>query len=221
MNSATLTKKVRLKPDAASEGEADLHADQGVRSVRIQPDHQSTADSEGLQPWQFFVLAGLGCATAITFLVRGQGVTVVLLVGVLMATAILVGIATLRTLRPLVSTDEDRVAMIGQRTRAALEREKHLTLRAIKELEFDRAMGKLAEADFAEMSVRLRVRAARIIRQLDAGAGYRDQIERDLAKRLGDRPAEASRPAGERACASCATVNDPDAKFCKSCGARL
>ena len=32
--------------------------------------------------------------------------------------------------------------MVGQRTRAALEREKILTLRAIKELEFDRAMGK-------------------------------------------------------------------------------
>jgi hypothetical protein len=193
------------------------------------------AAAEGLQAWQFFVLAGLGCATAITFLVRGQGVTVVVLVGVLMATAILVGLAALRTLRPLVSTDDDRVAMIGHRTRAALEREKHLTLRAIKELEFDRAMGKLAEPDFVEMSGRLRTRAARIIRQLDAGAGYREQIERDLAKRLDDRSAEASRASdsaragaaiarehsGERSCARCATVNDQDAKFCKGCGAKL
>jgi parvulin-like peptidyl-prolyl isomerase len=186
MSSAILTKEVRLRPDA-----------------------------DGLQPWQFFVLAGLGCATAITFLVRGQGVTTVVLVGVLMATTILVGLAALRTLRPLVSPEEDRVAMIGQRTRAALEREKHLTLRAIKELEFDRAMGKLAEADFAEMSGRLRIRAARLIQQLDAGAGYRAQIEADLAKRLG-RPVETS-----RACVSCSTVNDPDATFCKGCGTKL
>ena len=75
--------------------------------------------------------------------------------------------------------------MVGQRTRVALEREKMLTLRSIKELEFDRAMGKLSDADWQEMSGRLRARAARLMRQLDAGAGYRDQIERDLAKRIG------------------------------------
>jgi len=204
MSSATLTKEVRLKPDTT---------DQGPAASRQEP------AADGLQPWQFFVLAGLGCATALTFLVRGQGITTVALVGVLMATTVLVGIAALRTLRPLVSQDEDRVAMIGQRTRAALEREKHLTLRAIKDLEFDRAMGKLAESDFVEMSGRLRTRAARIIRQLDAGSGYREQIERDLAKRLGhntERPASA-----DRSCASCSTVNDADAKFCKNCGAKL
>jgi hypothetical protein len=203
MSSATLTKEVRLKPDTT---------DQRPAASR----EESAAD--GLQPWQFFVLAGLGCATALTFLVRGQGLTTVALVGVLMATTVLVGIAALRTLRPLVSQDEDRVAMIGQRTRAALEREKHLTLRAIKDLEFDRAMGKLAESDFVEMSGRLRARAARIIRQLDAGAGYREQIERDLAKRLGERAPETSRAS---ACAACSTVNDADAKFCKNCGAKL
>jgi hypothetical protein len=34
------------------------------------------------------------------------------------------------------------------------------------------------------MSGRLRTRAARLMRQLDAGSGYREQIERDLTKRL-------------------------------------
>ena len=116
---------------------------------------------------------------------RGQGPTAVILLGVLMATAALVGYAALRTLRPLVSHEEDRTVMIGQRTRVALEREKLLTLRSIKELEFDRAMGRLSDEDWTEMSGRLRARAARLMRQLDAGAGYRDQIERDLAKRLG------------------------------------
>ena len=199
MSSATLTKEARA------------HADQPTAAGSQPP------AAEGLQPWQFFVLAGLGCATAVTFLIRGQGVIPVVLVGVLMATTILVGLAALRTLRPLVSADVDRTAMIGQRTRAALEREKHLTLRAIKELEFDRAMGKLAESDFAEMSGRLRARAARLLRQLDAGSGYRDQIERDLAARLGTKPEAAI----ERRCAGCSTVNDPDAQFCKRCGAAL
>jgi hypothetical protein len=141
--------------------------------------------------------------------------------------------AALRMLRPLVLPEEDRAAMIGQRTRVALEREKLLTLRTIKELEFDRAMGKLSEADWQEMSTRLRARAARLMRQLDSSSGYREQIERDLAKRLGgahppNEPAlrqgqgeRQSAAAAERVCASCSTANDEDAKFCKSCGTKL
>ena len=206
-----------------------------------------SAEGGGLQTWQFFLLAALGCATAVTFLARGQGIVSIILLGILMITTAAVGIAVLRMVRPLVSSEEDRTVMIGHRTRAALEREKHLTLRAIKELEFDRAMGKLAEADFQEMSTRLRMRAAGLLRQLDAGSGYRDQIERDLAARLkgsrydsgsagsrnemqtdtGSARLSAERIAGEREasaerlCANCSTVNDADATFCKSCGVKL
>jgi hypothetical protein len=179
----------------------------------------TAAAAAGLQPWQFFVLAGLACATALVFLLRGQGFTTVALGTIVMATTVLVGLAALRTLRPLVTAEDDRTVMVGHRTRAALEREKALVLRSIKELEFDHAMGKLAERDWEEMSTRLRARAARLIRQLDAGAGYRAQIERELNARIAS-PAEAA-PAGERACRSCQTVNEPDARFCKACGARL
>jgi len=197
-----------VEPDASGGGKPD--ATGGA----------ATADA-GIQPWQFFVLAALGCATAVTFLVRGQGITVVILVSVLMAASALVGMAALRTVRPLVGPQDDRTVVIGERTRSTLERDKTLTLRAIKDLEFDRAMGKLSEEDFGEMGGRLRSRAARLIKQLDAGAGYRDQIERDLAKRLGQGAEKASGAADGRACAACATSNDRDAKFCKSCGARL
>jgi hypothetical protein len=183
----------------------------------------SAERNEALKPWQFFVLAALGCATAVTFITRGQGVTTVVLLGILMATVALVGIAALGVIRPLVSAEEDRTPMVGQRTRAALEREKTLTLRAIKELEFDHAMGKLSDRDWQDMSTRLRARAAGLIGQLDAGAGYREQIERDLAARLASMPQARPGTPLENAhkCASCATVNDADAKFCKSCGARL
>ena len=141
----------------------------------------------------------------------------------------------LRAVGPLVGSFQDRTSMIGQRTRTALEREKMLSLRAIKELEFDKAMGKVSDEDFREMSARLRSRATRLMRQLDAGAGYREQVERDLAKRLGRAPraAESSSPEqpftdgtaahvaasadspAVRTCASCSTANDPDARFCK------
>src|SRR6185503_1373913 len=137
------TDKVRLKPDTAG--------------VRVE------TDRAGLEPWQFFTLAALGCATAVTFIARGQGPTAVILLGVLMGAAALVGYATLRAVRPLVSPEEDRTVMIGQRTRVALEREKLLVLRSIKELEFDRAMKRLSEEDFAEMAGRLRLRAAGLI----------------------------------------------------------
>lgn len=179
----------------------------------------SETSTSTLQPWQFFVLAALGCATAVTFIVRGQGVTVVVLVTVLMATAALVGLVAVRAIRPLVSPQDDRTVVLGQRTRAGLEQEKAIVLRSIKELEFDRAMGKVSEDDFKEMSTRLRARAARLLATLDAGAGYRQQIERDLAKRLGeaaDTPAAAA-----PVCGRCSTTNDRDAKFCKACGERL
>jgi hypothetical protein len=193
-------------------------------------DQGTAADSSaGLQPWQFFVLAALGCATALTFIARGQGATAVILLTLLMGAAALVGMAALRTIRPLVAPGDDRTQMVGQRTRAALEREKLLTLRAIKDLEFDRAMGKLSEHDWQEMSGRLRVRAVRLIRQLDAGGGYREQIDRDLAARLASPgampPAERdpgrAKASAEHVCASCATINDADARFCKECGTKL
>jgi hypothetical protein len=179
MSSGTLTKeaRVRLTPDTTSGGD----------QVRLKPDitrEQQVQDQVGLQPWQFFVLAALGLATAVTFMVRGQGVIPIVMLSVLMGTTAIAGFAALRLVRPLVAEDEDHTPMIGDRTRAALEREKMLALRAIKELDFDRAMGKLSDSDWKDMSGRLRARAARLIRQLDAGSHYREQIERDVAKRL-------------------------------------
>jgi hypothetical protein len=196
----------------------------GGGDVPVKTDRAPTDQS--LQPWQFFVLAALACATVVTFIVRGQGITVVILLTILMGTAALVGLAALRAVRPLVTTKEDRTVMIGDRTRAALEREKLLALRSIKELEFDRAMKKISEEDFRELSGRLRARAIRIMRQLDAGTGYRDRIERDLAKRLGEDAnagSKRTRPASDvtGVCANCSTSNDADAKFCKSCGSQL
>jgi zinc ribbon protein len=181
-------------------------------------DIQSKPDSS-LQPWQFFVLAALGCATAVTFLVRSHGVVPVILLSVMMATTALVGLAALRAVRPLVSPQDDRGVVVGRRLRVLLEQDKALALRTIKELEFDRAMGKISEEDFHEMSVRLRARAARLMKQLDGGASYRAQIERDLAKRLGEVGGKPERTS--HACSSCATQNDPDARFCKNCGTQL
>jgi uncharacterized membrane protein len=106
-------------------------------------------------------------------------------------------------------------------------------------------MGKLSDDDYADIRSRYRERAVRILRQLDQGQSYEQQIERDLAARreaIGKKAAPASkaalatspasteknRPASDErptviatACADCGTRNDIDARFCKSCGQRL
>ena len=187
-------------------------------ATSIEPASAKRAD-QSLQPWQFFVLAGLSCATLVTFLVRGQGMTAIILLTVLMGAAALVGLAALRTVRPLMTVQDDSASVLGDRTRATLEREKMLTLRTIKELEFDRAMGKIGEDDFNELGGRLRARAIRLMRELDLGGGYRSRIEQDLEKRLGAIP--QSQEESARLCPGCATPNDSDAKFCKQCGSQL
>lgn len=70
-----------------------------------------------------------------------------------------------------------------------LEREKKTLLKAIKEAEFDREMGKLSKSDADEMIGIYRARAIEVIRELDnleAGAAgtVREQIEREVRARL-------------------------------------
>jgi len=189
---------------------------------RVSPKREG-AEADALQPWQLFTLAGLIGATVVVFFSRGQSPIGIILLSAAVFAAAFVGLSALRTLLPLTgSVPEDRPDMLGGRTRAALERDKALVLRTIKELEFDRGMGKVSDKDFAEMSARLRARAGRIMRQLDAGSLYREQIEKEVGQRVAAAGAGAgSAPRNPAACPSCSTQNDPDARFCKACGSKL
>ena len=178
-------------------------------------------EREALQPWQLFTLAGLIGATIVVFIARGQSPAGIILLSCTVFAAAIVGLAALRTFLPLTGQAPDEgLEILGGRTRAALEREKTLVLRSIKELEFDRGMGKVSEKDFVEMAARLRARATRLMRQLDAGSLYREQIEKEVERRLGSGANRRAAPSTVL-CASCKTHNDPDARFCKNCGARL
>jgi len=177
-----------------------------------------------LQPWQFFLLGGMLAATATVIVATGQSPANIIILSITVVSVSFVGLGTYRILSPLVSTVPDTGITIGGRTRIALEREKALVLRSLKELEFDFAMGKMAKADFDEMSGRLRARALGLMRQLDAGGGYKEQIAREIAARLEREGSEADREMVVEArglCPACDTQNDPDAKFCKNCGAQL
>ena len=178
----------------------------------------SDGTSEALQPWQLFTLAGLLGATIVVFVSRGHTPAGVILLSLIIFAAAAIGVAAWRTFGPLAFRDEpETTQLLAGRTRAALEREKTLALRSIKELEFDFAMGKVSAADFGEMKARLRARASRLLRQLDSATGYRGEIEKEIERRVGA-PAPA---AVVGRCAACGTGNDADARFCKSCGQGL
>ena len=204
------------------------------------------ADRDTLQPWQLFTLAGLAGATAVVFVTRDTGPAGVILLSITVGAAAWVGLAAWRTLAPLFGLQVAASSeILGGRTRVALERDKVLVLRAIRDLEFDCAMKKVSDKDFADMNARLRARAAGILKQLDRGTGYRDEIERELARRVGGTAAANRVPAYERRDAAtkvapyenadalagpnvssgrtctCGTVNDVDARFCKACGNKL
>lgn len=175
-----------------------------------------------LQPWQFFLLGGMLAATATVIVATGQSPANIIILSLTVVSVSFVGLGAYRMLSPLVSPDVDAPVMIGGRTRVALDREKTLVLRSIKELEFDHAMGKMSQADFDEMGGRLRLRALGLMRQLDAGGGYREQIAKEVAERLADAPSAPDAPDAPAApVCRCGTTNDPDARFCKSCGSQL
>jgi len=100
-----------------------------------------------------------------------------------------------RGIAPLLDElpDDERVTAEAPHHRRELEREKQLVLKAIKEVELDFQMRKVAPEDYKDMSERYRARAMRLLAELDAGDDYRALIERELKLRLAAvRAAEAA-----------------------------
>jgi len=232
MNSATSIDELPAK--AGSHKRAEVLPPKGGSHV--------AQTDQGFRPWHFFVLASLAASTAAVVLSRQSAPEHLILISLTILAAGAAAAAVYRTIVPFTVRDVSRLAeRPSDRARAALEREKTLVLRSIKELEFDRAMGKVSDKDFEEMAGRLRTRAMTLMKQLDSGSsGYQDVIERELNARLhnaqtaaakvGNRPAESEERAERahsvavpplRSCASCETINDADARFCKRCGTTL
>ncbi len=188
-------------------------------------------DTSSFRPWHLFVLAALVAATVAILVARPSDPVGAILLTLAIGAAGFVGLMAYRAITPLTqATFQEATVMAGSRSRAAVEREKTLVLRSIKELEFDRAMGKVSDADFEEMGRRLRVRAIRLMKQLDVEAvDFLAVIERELEERLGRSPEPAAAEAAPAAaggdpkttCGGCGTSNDKDARFCKECGATL
>lgn len=183
----------------------------------------SETSTDGFHASHFFVLLSLVAATVAVVLARPSAPENLILISLTIGAAGAAGYGVYLMLAPLVAARlRPGREVLSSRMRQDLEREKALTLRSIKELEFDRAMGKLSDQDFEEMSGRLRARAVGIMKQLDAGSSaYRALIEKELAARAGKPAVAVAVTATGGFCTECGTKNDGDAKFCKSCGAKL
>ncbi len=85
-----------------------------------------------------------------------------------------------------------------------LEKEKKTLLKAIKEAEFDHAMGKLSKSDVDQLIREYRGRAIEVIKELDrleAGAAEspRERIKREVAARVAVEKAQPSKAQKEKA----------------------
>jgi hypothetical protein len=167
-------------------------------------------DDASFKPWHFFVLASLIAATAAVILSRRSTPEHLVFISLTVGAAGAAAAALYRTLAPLVLPDAAVFSdSLSVRTRATLEREKRLVMRSLKELEFDRAMGKLSDRDFEEMGGRLRARALSLMKQLDEeGTGYAAAIERELQARLAQRMSGVAGPI--RTSTAAAALEDDD-----------
>lgn len=129
----------------------------------------------------------------------------------------------------------------------ALASRRKMLIRALKDLDNERALGKLEDIDYEQLSHTYRGELKEVLARIDASlAPHRPKAEEAVREYLG-RAALAEKtpraePAGEAAddevededsapakpstaarleCAKCSTSNEPDATFCKKCGASL
>jgi hypothetical protein len=142
--------------------------------------------------------------------------------------------ASVRTLSgdaPLAADFEELVTRLPSVD--ALAEEKGRLLRALKDLESERALGKIDEADYRTIVARYRDEAKVVMRKMDMEvAPFREEAERIALEHLrkrglgptseGDPPETKAAPKTERTvCEACAASNEWDAAFCKQCGSRI
>jgi hypothetical protein len=168
------------------------------------------ADGPGsFQASHFYLIASMVAATAAVMTARNTHPVALLLLSGAAIAAGMVALALHKSVAGFFGLGQSALPPATARRTEMLTREKALVLRSIKELEFDRATGKVSEADFKDMDSRLRTRALALMQDLERAARAPVSDARD------------ARAQARRGCASCGAQNDVDARFCKNCGAKL
>jgi hypothetical protein len=105
------------------------------------------------------------------------------------------------------------------------ETPKGVALTALKEIEFDRATGKLSDADYEQLKARYTAAAVDALRAETASGASGDLQADDIEAMIAGRVrslhfADTSTPRPPE-CPTCGPRPEPDAVFCSSCGFRL
>ena len=100
------------------------------------------------------------------------------------------------------------------------------TYSAIKDLEFDRAMNKLSDADYKSMRSKLEAKAVSILQELDGVVGVSKPPEQAKRTQLSDEEIEKRiqqmRGGAKKVqCAKCGTPGAANDRFCAKCGAPM
>jgi ribosomal protein L40E len=141
-------------------------------------------------------LATLGCAV-VAGLLQGAAAVVLVLAAFALVSVIAIFWTSIRTLvGETALSGADAYALGAPR---AEEEQKRAVLRALKDLEFERSVGKLSDADYAALVAKYRAEAKRLIRVLDEDAVPRrkkvESLVDDRLVREGLREAPEIKPA--------------------------
>jgi len=196
--------------------------------------------------WTGLAIFGLAIAAAFAITVKfGLGAALILLAG---GALILFIWLAFRAVQSVTEPDASSLLLDVAMTPAGAR--KVAALKALRDLETERGIGNLSDEDYRELEKRYREEAKQAMRDVDEErAALRERAEA-LATRAVERalvteqeeekkdaapepamadptPTPAEAPISRRAaaakneCAECQTKNDPDAKFCKQCGAKM
>ena len=163
-----------------------------------------------------------------------------LMVGVLLATG-----ATYFVLRPILRPESDLDLPLGDEGDDPNDdmSPQAVALRALKEIEFDRATGKLSDADYDELHAKYTQEALTALREQGgptpgASPGIREPraVARGQATEPTICPVDGPRPEREAVfcsacgrrlgtapgyCARCGSALETDARYCNRCGSRV
>jgi hypothetical protein len=183
-----------------------------------------SATSLSFQSLVWVLPVGSVAAALATGAVYGVGTALLTLAFGVLLIVISILWASVRTLSGDSAITLEEALALGAPT--AAEEQKRAVLQALKDLEFERSVGKIAESDYEELVARYRTEAKRLLRAVDEDLHpLREKAAAYVAEQLGtDRPPKRSKPpkkAAEPVCPSCQTENDADAAFCKKCGAKI
>lgn len=118
-------------------------------------------------------------------------------------------------LYPLVFAPASSIARTPARVTRVSDAADEDAIVALREIEFDRATGKLSDADYADLKTRYTQRALETMRAGDATANATPEVT-DAAE-----AAVLAFRTRLRSCARCGPRPEPDAIYCSNCGAYL